>query len=68
MWKTISNWVDMINDENDGRSTIELQLKYIKKTEFQLITNKSNPDTNKLISELKNYNEGIVTITELRIT
>ena len=67
MWKTISNWVDMINDENDGRSTIELQLKYIKKTEFQLITNKSNPDTNKLISELKNY-EGIVTITELRIT
>lgn len=67
LWKTISNWVDMINDSKDGRSTIELQLTYMKKTEFQLITNKSYTASNKLISELENYNEGLITITEFKI-
>lgn len=50
LWKTLSNWADMINSEKSNTD-------YIKQTEFLLITNK-NENNNSFISKLSDYKEG----------
>lgn len=66
LWKTISNWKDLINDPFEKRMTLEVQIEYIKKTDFQLVTNKSNSTSNKFISSLQSFQENKLNIKELR--
>src|SRR5690606_29203297 len=46
LWKTISNWIDIITDSTLGRSASVSQIEFIKKTNFLLVTNKSNSSRN----------------------
>ncbi len=39
LWHTISNWIDTINDKDDGRKSSKDQLDFINSTEFELVTN-----------------------------
>lgn len=48
IWKTIFVWMQFIDENNDSRNS------YLEKTEFVLITNKTESD-NKFISALRNY-------------
>lgn len=41
LWKTLSNWSKVICDKSSGRDTEKSQLNFIAKTEFMLVTNKS---------------------------
>jgi hypothetical protein len=41
LWKTLSNWSKVVSDKNAGRENIKQQLEFINKTEFMLVTNKS---------------------------
>jgi hypothetical protein len=41
LWKTLSNWSRVISDKNAGREIMKHQLEFIGKSEFMLVTNKS---------------------------
>lgn len=58
LWKTMSNWVKIISDPNDGRSLCKEQLIFVKKTEFHFVTNKSWNQGNLFINEIVNLING----------
>ncbi|PFR94858.1 hypothetical protein [Priestia megaterium] len=68
LWKTVSNWIDMINDKSEQRTTESIQLKYINNTHFILITNKPISKSNKFLEELVFYQEGAVELDQLKKT
>ncbi len=55
LWKTISNWVKVIVDENDGRKRIGNQLVFLDKTTFILASNKSSTSRNVLLNGVAGY-------------
>lgn len=55
LWKTIHNWSSTITDNIQNRSTIEDQLNFVRKTEFHLITNKSQSKTNNYLSLVEKF-------------
>lgn len=54
LWKTLSNWIKIITDKNDNRSTPDKQLAFIKKTTFVLASNKSHSSENEIIKLVEN--------------
>lgn len=81
LWKTMSNWAQVISDKNDNRVLKPNQLLFISKTDFVLVSNKSKPNDNdflnnisflqdgsKKISDIKNYiNKKIINTTDADI-
>lgn len=53
LWKTISNWSNIICDEAYGRKGIAAQLDFVRKTEFHLITNKSQSKSNNFLETVR---------------
>lgn len=49
LWKTLYNWSQVISDKVDGREEIAEQIKFVDKTEFHLVSNKSNSNSNKFL-------------------
>lgn len=45
LWKTLSNWSKVISDKGSGRNSEKSQLNFAAKTEFMLVTNKSQTGT-----------------------
>ena len=45
LWKTLSNWSKVISDKGSGRKIETSQLNFVAKTEFMLVTNKSQTGT-----------------------
>jgi hypothetical protein len=43
LWKTLSNWSKVILDAVAGRDCKEKQLEFVRKTDFVLVSNKSQP-------------------------
>ncbi|MEF2095140.1 hypothetical protein V3595_10770 [Bacillus sp. CFBP9009] len=66
IWKTISNWIKIINDPVEKRTSLEAQINFIDKTEFQLVTNKSNSTSNQFIKKLAEYQNGKLTVGDLK--
>lgn len=66
LWKTISNWIKVINDKTQNRSNLPDQLKYIKNTTFLLVTNKAETSTNKFIQLIQNYKNGTKKLSEIK--
>jgi len=66
LWKTISNWTNIINDVNSGRSTESNQIKFLENCEFVLFSNKSFPDNNDVINLFEKCNTSVKTIAEVR--
>lgn len=50
LWKTIHNWINNIKDPADGRKNIDAQLKYINKTNFVLVSNKTENSRNEFLT------------------
>ncbi len=50
LWKTLYNWSCVVSDANDGREDIPDQLAFIEKSEFHLVSNKSQSSKNQLFS------------------
>lgn len=57
LWKTLYNWASVVSDPNDGRTTVEAQLCFISRTEFHLVTNKSESGSNFFVELLIRYFE-----------
>ena len=66
LWKTVSNWISIINDPVEKRSSLESQLEFINKTDFQLVTNKSNSTSNQFITKLEAYQSGKLSIVDMK--
>jgi hypothetical protein len=58
LWKTISNWTKVINENSDKK-------KFINNTKFQLITNKAT-NTNPFITNLRKVVNNDMTIQEFK--
>ncbi|MBV6714863.1 ABC-three component system protein [Paenibacillus chitinolyticus] len=65
LWKTIYNWINVINDKNDGRKNTSDQLVFIEKTVFILVSNKSSNSNNKLLVKLSEFNKGKLGIDDI---
>ena len=55
LWKTLSNWVQVITDKADNRATLKNQLEFVNKTSFVLATNKSSSKSNDLINTISDF-------------
>ncbi len=58
LWKTLSNWSQVIINVNDGRTNKTEQLKFIKKTDFLLVSNKSENEQNTLLKAVVEFQNG----------
>lgn len=57
LWKTLYNWSMVIIDPNDGRKLENSQLAFVKRTEFHLISNKTESSSNELGKFLTTYSD-----------
>lgn len=64
LWKTLYNWACVVSDANDGRENIPNQLAFIEKSEFHLVSNKSQSSKNQLFSIISGLREGTTTNKE----
>ena len=55
LWKTLSNWAQIITDKASNRESETAQLSFIKKTDFLLVSNKSFDSNNSFIKALIEY-------------
>ncbi|AFQ17348.1 MULTISPECIES: hypothetical protein [Bacillus cereus group] len=66
LWKTIFNWVKVINDSVEGRTEIDLQIEYMEKTNFILVSNKAYNMTNLFLVNLQKYQQGTFSISDFK--
>lgn len=64
LWKTISNWVEVINDKVSGRELIENQLIFIKNTDFILVSNKKTSSRNGFLIKLSEFQDGTIDLLQ----
>ena len=64
LWKTLSNWCNVITDKNDGREKTEQQIKFINQHDFILITNKSHSSSNNFFKKYGQYNDKIISLND----
>ncbi|CAN5216055.1 hypothetical protein BH11PSE9_BH11PSE9_05050 [soil metagenome] len=55
LWKTLSNWSKIIADAAAGRSNRIEQLNFINRTEFHLVSNKSQSKKNQLLEMIERF-------------
>lgn len=67
LWKTLSNWAQLICDTNDGRSSFDKQKDFIKNTKFLLATNKTQSPSNKFLTILEKIKSVKISIDDLII-
>lgn len=64
LWKTLSNWVSIITDKNDGRLNLVAQKSFINKTSFVLASNKSFTSTNDFLRKLYQFQNNTISSDE----
>lgn len=57
-WKTVYNWSCLITDDAQGRNSEGAQISFVRKTEFHLVTNKSESKTNNFLVLLNKIQVG----------
>ncbi|EGQ7992908.1 hypothetical protein MW343_001443 [Vibrio parahaemolyticus] len=67
LWKTLSNWVDIIKYAKAGRTLPSVQLKFLKITNFVLASNKSNSGNNRFINLVEKARNGELSLSEVAI-
>ena len=66
LWKTLSNWAQVISDENDDRSNKYEQLIFLKKTSFVLASNKSSSEKNIVLLSIMELQKGTSTFPKAK--
>ncbi|SDT08143.1 hypothetical protein SAMN05444162_3031 [Paenibacillaceae bacterium GAS479] len=66
LWKTLYNWVNIINDPLDGRAKREQQLDFIEKTTFILVSNKASNSSNLLLKKIADFKLKVISISDLK--
>lgn len=57
LWKTLYNWARVISDPKAGRKGTDDQVNFVKKTEFHLVSNKSQSKLNIFLGLVTAYTE-----------
>lgn len=65
LWKTLYNWANIIVDEADGRVGKSHQIEFVSKTEFHLVTNKSESKANLFLQKIEDYKKQACTIDDV---
>lgn len=65
LWKTISNWVKVLTDKNDGRGSEKEQLQFMDETTFILASNKSSTSKNRFLHILAEYQDKKINLSEI---
>lgn len=66
LWKTLSNWSKVITDPAAGRVGQAEQIKFVKKTEFHLVSNKTQNSNNKLLGIIEQFKQHDVDFAAVR--
>lgn len=66
LWKTLSNWVDVIKYPKANRTQPSRQLEFLKVTNFVLASNKSNSGNNSFIKLVEEAINGNLTLSEVK--
>lgn len=66
LWKSLSNWSKVISDPVADRKEEKEQLKFVNKTDFLLVSNKSENEKNQLLLLLKELRDGDKSFDEIR--
>ncbi|MDN4079362.1 hypothetical protein QYF52_15550 [Paenibacillus polymyxa] len=66
LWKTIYNWIGVINDGALGRDSLSKQLAFISNTEFVLASNKSDNERNAFLTNIRKCQKEEMKISEFR--
>ncbi|CAM3839128.1 ABC-three component system protein [Ectopseudomonas alcaliphila] len=65
LWKTLRNWAKIISDDTAGRDQQAKQHEFINKTEFHLISNKSESSRNEFLRKLEAYKATALSLEDL---
>lgn len=66
LWKTLSNWSKVITDKIAGRDTEKSQLDFISKTDFMLVTNKSESKSCQFSKLLEDFDDAKIKLQALK--
>lgn len=66
LWKTIYNWIKVINDKIQGREAIHNQIAFVKSTSFVLASNKAENLNNQFLVNVKLLKQKKINILEFR--
>lgn len=66
LWKTIYNWIKVVNDAAEGRTELKSQIEYIKKTNFILVSNKAYNIKNQFLVNLEKFKQSVLGIEEFK--
>ncbi|MDJ0766792.1 MAG: hypothetical protein QNJ97_27715 [Myxococcota bacterium] len=66
LWKTLYNWCEIVSDENDGRNEQKDQLSFIQKTDFLLVSNKSENGKNVFLISLSKFKNNEILLNEIK--
>lgn len=58
LWKTLYNWSQVITDKVERREQVPAQLEFVNKTEFHLVSNKSQKASNKFLQLVIDFQDG----------
>lgn len=64
LWKTIYNWVQLVNDKTQSRGTSKSQLEFIENTDFILVSNKQASTTNNFLTKISEFIGGTIDINK----
>ncbi|MGX7150197.1 ABC-three component system protein [Enterococcus ureasiticus] len=65
LWKTIWSWLNIIQDKDCGGKSLSGQLDFIGRTNFLLITNKHDNQSNSVLKSLSNFKSGSITLEQV---
>tara|TARA_R100000750_G_C2345977_1_gene96308 strand:- start:2264 stop:3469 length:1206 start_codon:yes stop_codon:yes gene_type:complete len=65
LWKTLHNWARIISDDTVGRDQHAKQNEFINKTEFHLVSNKSESSRNEFLRKLEAYKTAALCFEDL---
>lgn len=66
LWKTLHNWINLINDKNEGRNSKEKQLEFISNSKFILVSNKAQNTRNKFLVKVQMFNNEEISLDQFR--
>ncbi|PGZ92219.1 hypothetical protein [Bacillus sp. AFS029533] len=66
LWKTLYNWIHIINDKFEGRNVNNKQLQFMEKTKFILVSNKSSNKTNKFLGNVQSFKNNKINLATFK--
>ncbi len=66
LWKTLNNWIKVIQDTSEGRNTEKNQLAFIYNTSFALISNKASGTRNQFFTKIDALKAKTTTIADFK--